>query len=224
MVALLSFCVHPEVPWLFLEKGGHHVLVKVLYAVNEVIREMAVVLLKALCLYDQEKIVAVIPADREHLMKADPESDPVVYGSEYGGLVQTYLQKIIENRRDMKYLLEGFEQNVIVEQSITEEELESYQATFMILDYDCNGTLALDEIKVLMVIMGEKMDEEEITLLFEEYDDDNSGELSFQEFCIMMKNWRARFGSGAAKVYVIRIDMLMFKGLLVNTAVVIFHI
>ncbi len=32
----------------------------------------------------------------------------------------------------------------------------------MILDYDCNGTLALDEIKVLMVMMGEKMDEEEL--------------------------------------------------------------
>ena len=32
----------------------------------------------------------------------------------------------------------------------------------MELDYDCNGALAFDEIKVLMVVMGEKMDEEEI--------------------------------------------------------------
>ncbi len=127
MVALLSFCVHPDIPWLFMEKGGHLVLVKVLYAVNEVIREMAVVLLKALCLYDQEKINDCIPEDRQFLMKSDADSDPVVYGSEYGGLVQVYLQKIIENRRDMKYLLEGFDEKTIDEQNITDEELESYQ-------------------------------------------------------------------------------------------------
>jgi len=201
MVALLSFCVHPEVPFMIMEKELHLVLVEVLYAVNETIREMAVILLKALMLYDKVKIDAIIPVDREFLMKIDPDSDPVVYGSEYGGLIQQYLATIIENRREMKYLLEDFSHDIIAEQKITEEELESFQSTFMILDYDCNGELELDEIKVLMVLLGEKMDEEEITLLFEEYDDDKSGRMSFSEFCVMMKNWRARFGTGAAKMY-----------------------
>lgn len=201
MVALLSLIVHPEIPFIMIEKGGHIMLTEVLYAVNEVIRDMAVVLLKALALYDHETITACIPPDREHLMKVDPEADPVVYGSEYGGMILQYLQKIIENRRDMKYLLEDFDKGVIEREHITDEELESFQATFMVLDYDCNGTLALDEIKVLMIMMGEKMDEEEIELLFTEYDEDGSGELSFQEFCVMMKNWREKFGTGVAKVY-----------------------
>ncbi len=201
MVALLSFCVHPDIPFMILEQDYHLVIVDVLYAVNETIREMAVILLKALILYDRAKVLAAIPVDREFLMKIDPESDPVVYGSEYGGLIQQYLARIIENRREMKYLLENFSSDLMAEQNITEEELESFQSTFMILDFNCNGVLGLDEIKVLMVIMGEKLDEEELQLLFNEYDEDKSGEMSFPEFCIMMKNWRTRFGSGATKVY-----------------------
>jgi len=201
LVALLSFCVHPDVPFMIMEKGFHLVLIDVLYAVHETIRELAVILLKALILYDKATIDAAIPTDREFLFKIDPDSDPVVYGSEYGGLIQQYLGNIIENRREMKYLLEDFSQNIIEEQNITEEELESFQSTFMILDYDCNGELALDEIKVLMVLLGEKMDEEEIVLLFEEYDEDKSGEMSFSEFCVMMKNWRTRFGTGTTKMY-----------------------
>ena len=133
-------------------------------------------------------------------MKVDPEADPVVYGAEYGGMILNYLQLIVNNRREMKYL-EDFDKTTLEKESITPEELESFQDTFMILDYDCNGTLAMDEIKVCLIMLGEKMDEEEIELLFKEYDEDGSGELSFQEFCVMMKNWRERFGTGAAKVY-----------------------
>jgi hypothetical protein len=201
LVALLSFCTHPEIPFIILEKGYHMILIDVLYAINETIRELAVVILKALKLYAAEKITACIPADKEFLMRADPDKDPVVYGSEYGGNIQGYLGYIIENRREMKYLLEDFDKATIEKENITDEELESFQATFMLLDYDCNGTLALDEIKVLMVLMGEKLDAEEIQLLFDEYDEDNSGELCFSEFCTMMKNWKTRFGSGATKVY-----------------------
>jgi|MDTB01.1.fsa_nt_gb hypothetical protein len=201
MVALLSFLVHPQIPFLLLEKKGQDCIVEVLYAANEVIRDMAVLLLKALALYDHEAISACIPLDREHLMKVDPDADPVVYGAEYGGMILNYLQLIVNNRREMRYLLEDFDKSTIEKENISPEELESFQDTFMILDYDCNGTLAMDEIKVCLIMLGEKMDEEEIELLFKEYDEDGSGELSFQEFCVMMKNWRERFGSGATKVY-----------------------
>ncbi len=51
-----------------------------------------------------------------------------------------------------------------------------------------------------MLILAFTFHRSSIQLLFDEYDDDKSGELSFQEFCIMMKQWRTRFGSGAAKV------------------------
>jgi hypothetical protein len=183
-----------DIPFMILDKKGHEVLAQVLYAVSEVIRDLAVIILKALFLYDRERVMSAIPFDREHLMKADPDSDPVVYGSEYGGQILECLQLILDNRREMKYLLENFNTDVQKQENITDEELEKFQLTFMELDYDCNGNLALDEIKVLMVVMGEKMDEEEIQLLFNEYDEDASGELSFEEFCVMMKNWRERFG------------------------------
>ncbi|KAJ1413919.1 hypothetical protein B484DRAFT_308587, partial [Ochromonadaceae sp. CCMP2298] len=54
------------------------------------------------------------------------------------------------------------------------------------LDATCSGTLGTDELKLLMVVMGEKFDKEEIVELLEEYDMDKSGDLDFMEFVIMM--------------------------------------
>lgn len=84
---------------------------------------------------------------------------------------------------------------------VTDAELESFQNTFMELDMDCGGELRLDELKLLVVMMGEEMDKEELQLLLDEFDTDKSGSLNFQEFSVMMKNWNTRFGKGLAKVY-----------------------
>jgi hypothetical protein len=81
------------------------------------------------------------------------------------------------------------------------KELESYENTFMELDFDCGGTLSLDELKVLMIMLGEKMDKEELEIVLKEYDEDGSGSLDFKEFVVMMRGWSSRFGSGATKVY-----------------------
>ena len=71
----------------------------------------------------------------------------------------------------------------------------------MELDAQCCGTLDIDELKLLMVLMGEKMDQDELKELLDEYDTDKSGTLDFKEFVIMMKGWNTRFGSGLARLY-----------------------
>lgn len=201
MVALLAYCSHPDVPHLFIAKGGLDVLVRVLYAVDDVIRDMAVVLLKGLLLYDHERVRQVIPADRAHFFAPDINADPVVYGSEYGKMIQEYLQHMLDNRRKQHYLLEQFVPGEIERLGITAEELESYQTTFMLLDVDALGQLGLDELKVILVMMGEKLDADEMQELLNEFDDNQSGNLNFSEFSRMMKGWKTRFGQGAAKVY-----------------------
>lgn len=147
MVALLSYCAHPDVPVLFMDKGGIEVLVCVLYAIDEVIRDMAVVLLKALCLYDRPRVEAAIPSDKHHLFVPDPNCDPVVYGSEYGHMIQDYLQHVLANRRAGHYLLDQFAEGEAEQGGFSEEELESYQTTFMLLDVAAVGFLTLDELK-----------------------------------------------------------------------------
>ena len=54
----------------------------------------------------------------------------------------------------------------------------------------------IDELKLLMVLMGEKMDQYELQELLNKYDTDHSGSLDFREFVVMMKGWKTRFGTG----------------------------
>ena len=72
MVMLLSLFTHPEIPQRFLDKGGARVLGQLLYAKDEVINDLAVVLMKALFLYDRKAVEDGTPHDRAHLMQRDP--------------------------------------------------------------------------------------------------------------------------------------------------------
>ena len=123
------------------------------------------------------------------------------YGGEYGGLIEEYLQDIVDNRRNDHYLLKTLTEDEIKTLEITDQELHAYENTFMELDMDCSGSLGLDEMKMLMVMLGEKFDKDELQDLLEEYDSDKSGELEFNEFVVMMKGWNTRFGTGMEKVY-----------------------
>ena len=199
MVALLSLLVVFDIPWIFIEKGGLKVIGRFMYAEDPVIRELAIIILKSMALYNAKAVEEVIPIEKRHLM--DKDDDFILVGSEYGEMIEEYLQRVVENRKDMHYLLEQFEGDEIEQLNLPAKELESYENTFMELDFDCGGTLSMDELKVLMVMLGEKMDKEELEIILKEYDEDGSGSLDFKEFVVMMRGWSTRFGSGATKVY-----------------------
>ena len=199
LVALLSLLVVFDIPWIFIEKGGLKVISRFLYAEDAVIRELAIIILKSMSLYNAKAVDEVLPLEKRFLMEKDDEF--IAVGSEYGEMIEEYLQRVVENRKDMHYLLEQFEGDEIDQMNLSAKELESYENTFMELDFDCGGTLSLDELKVLMVMLGEKLDKEELELILKEYDEDGSGSLDFKEFVVMMRGWSTRFGSGATKVY-----------------------
>lgn len=221
LVLLLSLCTHADIPKILLsDRYNCHVIAASFLTCKDthedIIRELSIVLLKALYLYDSDAVDSAVPPEHLHMLRSTGEGEeegdsmPVVYGSEYGGMIEEFLQRIIENRRDQHYLLEIFHRDggeggggikEIEELNITEKELISYENTFIELDFKCNGRLELVELKMLMVLLGEEMDAEELHDILNEYDSDRSGYLDFREFIVMMKGWSTRFGSGLNKVF-----------------------
>lgn len=108
LVALLSLCSHADVPPLFMEKGGLKLISDVMiYTLDEVVRDLSIVLMKGIALYNAKAVRDSVPDEKQHLLARDPDVN-IVYGSEYGEMIEEYLQRIIENRRDQHYLLEQF--------------------------------------------------------------------------------------------------------------------
>ena len=200
LVGLLSLMIHPDIPPLFLEIDGAFKIGNLLHVENLIIRDIAIILLKVFALYDLEMVQKAVPYGKEHLMQKD-EDIPTLYGGEYGGLIETYLQRIVENRRDQHYLLDQLNPDDYDTLGASEDEIESYENTFMELDFNCLGELGLDEMKMLMVMMGEEFDEVELKEILMRWDADGSGALDFREFVLMMQGWTTQFGTGMEKMY-----------------------
>lgn len=200
LVALLHLCEHPQLPFNLIRRGVLRYMVKLLRAHDNVIQQLSLVLLKLFYLYNEAAVMKALPPDKHYLMSHDAYN-PQYYGAEYGEMIQEYLQQAVGHRQSQDYLINQFSKDELDALQLEREELVKLQNTFMEVDLDCSGTLSLDELKMLMVVLGEVMDKDELQELLEEYDSDQSGELDFKEFVIMMKGWDTRFGSGLTKLY-----------------------
>lgn len=194
LVALLHLCVHPEIPFYLLTKGVAKVVAGLLRAQDVIIKELAVIVLKALSLFNQIEVMRVVPEDLHYVLHRDMYN-PQKFGTEYGGLILEYLQTIVDNRRAHDYLINLFSDEELEDLAVPMEDLKVFQNLFMEADAECTGALGVDELKMLLVLKGELMDKEEVADLLKEYDTDLSGNLDFKEFVIMMKGWDIRFGS-----------------------------
>ena len=200
LVCLLHLCIHEDIPWKLLTKGIVRIVVKMLYAEDVIIRELSIIVLKALLLYNSYEIDRHLPEEKKYVLKRDVYN-PQLYGYEYGGLIQEFLQVIVENRREQDYLIRQFTETEREELGLSYEELQYYQNLFMEIDAECLGYLGEDELKMLVVLKGERLDKEEILELIRKYDLDKSGTLVFKEFVLMMKAWDLEFGTGIRRVW-----------------------
>ena len=135
LVLLLSLCSHPDVPDIVINKGGCDLISIILCrAAMTVIIDLSSILLKTLALYQwdvvEHSVIKNIPPERADLRKLD-SPDCTYFGSEYGMFVQEYLQKIIKNRREQRYLLMQFrdeEGNIFINKlGISPLLLQAYQ-------------------------------------------------------------------------------------------------
>ena len=146
LVALLSLSTHYKIPKILIQKGVIEVIMKFLDCTEQVIRDISIILLKVLYLYEGKYIDSLL-SKTKYVDVLIPKDDlPMFYGEDYGGMILEYLQTIIENRRNENYLLEKVKTKFIKDLKITTEELESYQSTFMEIDLNCQGKLGLDEV------------------------------------------------------------------------------
>lgn len=134
VVALLYLCVHPTLPTLLLDRGVAKVAGQLLLCRDHIIRELCVVLLKALNLFNSEVVEAAVPEEKRYVLRRNIYN-PQLYGGEYGGLVQDFLQTIVGNRHKQSYLRDILTDQDMMDLQLTEEEVQRYENTVRISEH-----------------------------------------------------------------------------------------
>lgn len=71
--------------------------------------------------------------------------------------------------------------------TLTEEQKSEFKAAFDIFVTDSDdGTITTKELGKVMRMLGQSPTEEELREMIEEVDEDGSGTIDFEEFCVMM--------------------------------------
>jgi len=65
--------------------------------------------------------------------------------------------------------------------NISDEDAELWEA-FRVFDKDGSGNISFEELKLVMTNLGERLTNEELTLMIKEADLDGDNEISFEEF------------------------------------------
>jgi hypothetical protein len=201
MVALLSVLTHPDVPdrmWGY--RATLDAVIGLLGCIDITIRNLAVVFIKAMSIYDLPRIYDMIPANRRYLFNFEDDT-PELMGSEYEGLIQEYLLNMVDNRRDRKYLLEGVTTEFLNEIGLNMRTVEPYCNLFMELDPKCRGLLDIDGLKLVLISLGEEVEDELVEKAFKQYDSDGSGAINFAEFVYMMQDYKKKEGGPIRQMY-----------------------
>lgn len=79
------------------------------------------------------------------------------------------------------FLMEKYGKDVKVE--------EQLRAAFVVFDKDKDGFISAEELKKVMMNLGEKMSEDEVADMIAEADLDGDGVIDYEEFIAMMSKW-----------------------------------
>lgn len=69
---------------------------------------------------------------------------------------------------------------------LTNEQIEEFRLAFSLFDADGGGTIAIEELAEVMRALGQQVSDTELQDMIREVDEDESGELDFEEFLNLM--------------------------------------
>ena len=72
-----------------------------------------------------------------------------------------------------------------IQRSDSDSEL---QAVFKVFDQDGNGFIDIDELRQLLIRLGEEVSDEQLQAMMKEADEDGDGQVSFKEFKAMLSH------------------------------------
>jgi calmodulin len=83
---------------------------------------------------------------------------------------------------------------------MSKDELAEFREIFNLVDKDKGGSISRDELGELMDTLGIRASKEEIDLMINEIDEDNNGEIDFEEFvAVMSRKVNANYTSTEVK-------------------------
>ncbi|XP_017145211.1 calmodulin-like [Drosophila miranda] len=71
-------------------------------------------------------------------------------------------------------------------EKLTKEQMAEYTKSFGLLIKNENGVVTIDELRVMVKILGENPSESELEETFKASDIDGNGKIDFKEFCFVM--------------------------------------
>uniref|UniRef100_A0A7S2D3Y2 EF-hand domain-containing protein n=1 Tax=Octactis speculum TaxID=3111310 RepID=A0A7S2D3Y2_9STRA len=93
------------------------------------------------------------------------------------------------------------ELNIQLLEKFSQADIAELEDKFSHMDLDCSGTIDEDELRMILEGMGERVSEARLKALIGEVDTDGSGEIDFDEFCIMMLTLMASDQSKSSSHY-----------------------
>eukprot|EP01062_Namystynia_karyoxenos_P033114 TRINITY_DN24377_c0_g1_i1.p1 TRINITY_DN24377_c0_g1~~TRINITY_DN24377_c0_g1_i1.p1 ORF type:complete len:1536 (+),score=449.81 TRINITY_DN24377_c0_g1_i1:100-4608(+) len=84
----------------------------------------------------------------------------------------------------------GIQKQVLRTLELTELEVQQYERMFRTFDKDGSGTIDTDELREVMNCLGVRVSDDELRELQMTVDTNNSGEIEFDEFLVLMKQYK----------------------------------
>lgn len=97
---------------------------------------------------------------------------------------------------EIKYFLDR-EMAAALMEKFSLQEIQEWEDRFSSMDLDDSGAIDRDELRVILQSMGENVSKVRLDALISEIDRDNSGEIEFDEFCLMMSVLKDKKNVGA---------------------------